>query len=72
MAQFVKTTASLNTQIITKQNHFQSGQSRATHVVISTFVFFVFFVSFDNLRPVNNISVMLDGSSWVEPVLNFD
>ena len=28
-----------------------------------------FFVLFDSLRPLNNLSVMRDGSSWVEPVL---
>ena len=31
-----------------------------------------FFVSFDSLRPLNNLSVMRDGSSWVEPVLSLD
>ena len=25
---------------------------------------------FDSLRPLNNLSVMRDGSSWVEPVLS--
>ena len=30
----------------------------------------VFFVLFDSLRPLNNLSVMRDGSSWVEPVLS--
>ena len=29
-----------------------------------------FFVWFDSLRPLNNLSVMRDGSSWVEPVLS--
>ena len=29
-----------------------------------------FFVLFDSLRPLNNLSVMRDGSSWVEPVLS--
>ena len=28
------------------------------------------FVLFDSLRPLNNLSVMRDGSSWVEPVLS--
>ena len=28
------------------------------------------FVWFDSLRPLNNLSVMRDGSSWVEPVLS--
>ena len=28
------------------------------------------FVCFDSLRPLNNLSVMRDGSSWVEPVLS--
>ena len=30
------------------------------------------FVWFDSLRPLNNLSVMRDGSSWVEPVLSKD
>ena len=29
-----------------------------------------FFFLFDSLRPLNNLSVMRDGSSWVEPVLS--
>ena len=28
------------------------------------------FVCFDSLRPLNNLSVMRDGSYWVEPVLS--
>ena len=32
--------------------------------------FFVLFVWFDSLRPLNNLSVMRDVSSWVEPVLS--
>ena len=28
------------------------------------------FVCFVSLRPLNNLSVMRDGSSWVEPVLS--
>ena len=28
------------------------------------------FVWFDSLRPLNNLSVMRDESSWVEPVLS--
>ena len=28
------------------------------------------FVWFDSLRPLNNLSVMRDGSSWNEPVLS--
>ena len=28
------------------------------------------FVCFDSLCPLNNLSVMRDGSSWVEPVLS--
>ena len=28
------------------------------------------FVLFDSLRPLNNLLVMRDGSSWVEPVLS--
>ena len=31
---------------------------------------FLIFVWFDSLRPLNNLSVMRDGSSWVEPVLS--
>ena len=34
--------------------------------VVSFFVF----VWFDSLRPLNNLSVMRDGSSWVKPVLS--
>ena len=30
----------------------------------------LFVCLFDSLRPLNNISVMQDGSSWVEPVLS--
>ena len=30
------------------------------------------FVWFVSLRPLNNLSVMRDGSSWVEPVLSYD
>ena len=30
------------------------------------------FVWFDSLRPLNNLSVMRDGSSWVEPVLSLN
>ena len=33
-------------------------------------VLFVLFFWFDSLRPLNNLSVMRDGSSWVEPVLS--
>ena len=29
-------------------------------------------VCFDSLRPLNNLSVMRDGSSWDEPVLSKD
>ena len=36
-----------------------------TAVVISLFVCLL-----DSLRPLNNLSVMRDGSSWVEPVLS--
>ena len=32
--------------------------------------FFVFFFFFDHLHPLNNISIMRDGSSWVEPALS--
>ena len=32
--------------------------------------FFVCFVWFDSLRPLNSLSVMRDESSWVEPVLS--
>ena len=28
------------------------------------------FVLFDSLRPINNLSLNRDGSSWVEPVLS--
>ena len=48
---------------------------------IQDFLFFMFFqykmwylvclfVWFDSLRPLNNLSVMRDGSSWVEPVIS--
>ena len=39
-----------------------------THLLFENhrFVFVVFFfVLFDSLRPLNNLSVMRDGSSWV-------
>ena len=36
----------------------------------STTIFVCLFVWFDSLRPLNNLSVMRDGSSWVEPVLS--
>ena len=33
-------------------------------------IYFLFFFLFDLLRPLNNLSVMRDRSSWVEPVLS--
>ena len=36
-------------------------------IITSTILFFVLF---DSLRPLNSLSVMRDGSSWVEPVLS--
>ena len=40
----------------------------AWHILLNLFV--CLFVWFDSLRPLNNLSVMRDGSSWVEPVLS--
>ena len=34
------------------------------------YLFACLFVCFDSLRPINNLSVKQDGSSWVEPVLS--
>ena len=31
----------------------------------------LFVYLFDSLHPLNNLSVMRDGSSWVEPVLSY-
>ena len=31
---------------------------------------FVLYVRFDSLHPINNLSVIKDRSSWVEPVLS--
>ena len=39
--------------------------------ILSTeYVCCILFVWFDSLRPLNNLSVMREGSSWVEPVLS--
>ena len=38
--------------------------------IFLTYMFVCLFVWFDSLRPLNNLSVMRDGSSWVEPVLS--
>ena len=38
---------------------------------IAAYVFKIYlFVWFDYLRPINNLSINKDGSSWVEPVLS--
>ena len=49
------------------------GKYRGTPVATCTYIFGleneISFVCFDSLRPLNNLSVIRDGSSWVEPVL---
>ena len=40
------------------------------NTLLKVLVMVIFFFWFNPLRPLNNLSVMRDGSSWVVPVLS--
>ena len=52
-------------------NKIYNGESQVKiNTIFHRKIVFFCFVLFDSLRPINNLSVMRDGSSWVEPVLS--
>ena len=63
----------LSQHVMWHQNGYLLTISRCINIYTDSIyhpVFVCLFVWFDSLRPLNNLSVMRDGSFWVEPVLS--